>query len=88
MTVEVNWTNGPPNVLVRQTLLKPELVRVEYPPGSELVTIHFGNVPVTMHYEDALKISQFIRVRAKQAKRAAGDVSRHWSVIGTLENLE
>lgn len=53
--------------------------------GGELVTIHFGNVPVTMHYEAALRISQFIRVRAKEAKRRAGDLSRHWSAVGVLD---
>lgn len=76
-----------PNVIVRKTLLKPELVNVVYE-GGELVTVHFGNVPVSMHYEDAIKISNFIRVRAKQAKKASGDVSRHWSVIGVLDGLE
>jgi hypothetical protein len=40
-----------------------------------------------MHYEDALKVSQWLRVRAKEAKKRAGDVSRHWSVVGTLEDL-
>lgn len=72
-----------PNVLVRPSLLKPELVRVVH--EGELVTIHFGNVPVTMHYEDAIKISNFIRFEAKEAKSFCGDVSRHWSVIGRLQ---
>lgn len=72
-----------PNVIVRPSLLKPELVNVVQ--DGELVTIHFGNVPVTMHYEDAIRISTFIRIRAKEAKRLCGDVSRHWSVIGVLD---
>jgi hypothetical protein len=41
-----------------------------------------------MHYETALKVSQLLRVHAKKAKRRAGDVSRHWSVIGMLEGLK
>lgn len=76
-----------PNIIVRPPLLKPEVVKVDTD-GGELVTIHFGNVPVTMHYEAALKISQFIRIRAKEAKRRAGDVSRHWSVVATLDGLK
>jgi hypothetical protein len=75
-----------PNVIAKKPLLAPEYVEVTA--DGELVTIRFGNVPVTMHYEAALKIAQFIRVRAKEAKRKAGDVSRHWSAIATLDGLK
>lgn len=76
----------PANVLVRPTLLKPELISVQA--EGVLVAIQIGNSTLRLHYEDALKISQWIRIRAKQAKRFAGDTSRHWSTIAVLDNLE
>jgi hypothetical protein len=56
--------------------------------AGEGVTVMFGNAKVTMHYETALKVSQLMRVHAKKAKNRAGDMSRHWSLIGTLEGLK
>jgi hypothetical protein len=41
-----------------------------------------------MPYETALQLSQWLRVRAKEAKRLNGDMSRHWSVVAVLEGLE
>jgi hypothetical protein len=55
---------------------------------GELVAIRVGNSTLRIHYEDALKLSQWIRVRAKEAKRRAGDMSRHWSAIALLEDLK
>lgn len=66
--------------------MSPEQVAVSS--EGELVVIQIGNSTLKMHYEDALKISQFIRVRAKEAKRRAGDVSRHWSAVGIMEGTE
>lgn len=66
-------------------LLTPQRIAVES--QGENVLIHVGNSTLTLHYEDALKISQWIRLRAKQAKNRAGDMSRHWSAIGTLEGI-
>lgn len=51
---------------------------------GDLVVMTLGNVEVKLPYETALQLSQWLRVRAKEAKRRAGDTSRHWSVIGTL----
>lgn len=53
---------------------------------GENVLVQIGNSTLTLHYESALQISQWIRVRAKEAKRRAGDVSRHWSAIAVLED--
>lgn len=53
---------------------------------GELVVIKLGNVTLKLGYEDGLKLSQWIRVRSKQAKARAGDVSRHWSAIGILSD--
>jgi hypothetical protein len=51
---------------------------------GDLVVLTLGNVEVKLPYETALLLSQWLRVRAKEAKRRAGDTSRHWSAIGTL----
>lgn len=75
-----------PNVIVRPSMLTPQQIAVTS--EGELVAIQIGNSTLRLHYEDALKISQWIRVRAKEAKRRAGDMSRHWSSIGILEDLK
>ena len=67
-------------------LMKRERLAVES--EGDLVHIHLGNVKVSLQYETALLLSQWIRVRAKEAKRRAGDVSRHWSVLGTLHDAQ
>lgn len=68
--------------IFNRNLLKQERIAV----GSEgdLVVINFGNVEIKLEYETALLLSQWVRVRAKEAKKRAGDVSRHWSCVGTL----
>lgn len=53
---------------------------------GETVLVRLGNVEVRLPYETALLLSQWIRVRAKEAKRRAGDMSRHWSVVGKLHD--
>lgn len=50
------------------------------------VVLHLGNVTVKLNYVDALNLSQWIRVRAKEAKLFAGDTSRHWSAVGVLSD--
>lgn len=50
------------------------------------VTLSIGGADLVMGYEDALKLSQVIRVAAKRAKSNAGDNSRSWSVAATLED--
>lgn len=85
MSFDISNIPSLPRIHTKPALLKPEYVEVVS--AGELVTIHFGNTPVSMHYEDALRISQFIRLRAKEAKRRAGDESRHWSAVALLEDL-
>jgi hypothetical protein len=55
---------------------------------GELVTLTIGNTTIKMPYEAAIQLSQWLRVRGKEAKRRAGDTSRHWSAIGILEGLK
>ena len=70
--------------IVAKGLLKRE--RVEVTSEGDLVKIMLGNVEVKMSYTDALMLSQWIRMRAKEAKRLAGDPSHWFSVIGTLHD--
>lgn len=52
-----------------------------------MVYLRIGNTEIGLHYEAALQVSQWLRLHARRAKRAAGDRSRIWSSMGTLENL-
>lgn len=76
----------PVTIVNKPTCLKPEQVAVSA--ENELVVIAIGNSQLKMHYEDALKLSQWIRSRAKQAKRSCGDVSRHWSTLAILDGIK
>ena len=71
-----------PFVHSHANLLRRERIAVDV--EGDLVTMRLGNVEVKLPYETALTLSQWLRVRGKQAKRAAGDTSRHWSVVGVL----
>jgi hypothetical protein len=70
---------------VNSPLLSKQRLSVDV--EGELVTLSIGNSTLKMPYETALQLSTWMRVRAKQAKAAAGDRSRHWSVIGVLDGL-
>lgn len=70
--------------IVSNDILKKE--RIAVAAERDLVVITLGNVEIKLGYEDSLLLSQWIRVRAKQAKDFAGDKSRHWSVIGTMHD--
>lgn len=72
--------------IVNKNLLKRE--RIAVASEGDLIVVTLGNVEVKLPYETALLLSQWIRIRAKEAKRRAGDVSRHWSVIGTLHDAQ
>jgi hypothetical protein len=72
--------------VVSNNVMRRERIAVES--EGDLVRILIGNAELKLGYEDALLLSQWIRVRAKEAKRRAGDVSRHWSVIGTLHDAQ
>lgn len=82
----MNSPNLSPAIHVKPKLLQPTQIVVT--PVGELVEIKIGNTTLHIHYEEALRLSQMIRVKAKEAKRLAGDMSRHWSAVATLSNLE
>lgn len=67
------------NILSRPTVLKPHKVSVVCDGEYVLLTIH--NTTMRLRYEDAITLSQWLRVKGKEAKRFAGDVSRHWHGI-------
>ncbi len=62
--------------------------RIEVAAEGDMVRLSIGNYDLRMPYETALQLAQWLRVRGKQAKRTAGDMSRHWSAIGILEGLQ
>jgi hypothetical protein len=55
---------------------------------GDRVVLEIADFGCTMDYETALKLSQWLRVNGKMAKRFAGDMSRHWSTIAILEDAE
>lgn len=78
--------NFNPAIHSKPALLSPQTIEVT--PVGEIVEIKMGNTVLNIHYEQALLLSQMIRVKAKEAKRLVGDNSRHWSAVGTLQGLK
>lgn len=68
------------------SLLKPQQTTVTL--EGELVVLRIGNTEIKMEGETAIQLSTWLRVRGKEAKRIAGDTSRHWTVIGRLDAVE
>lgn len=69
-------------ILKRPDLVKPSRVAVRA--EGERVVLEINGTRMTMGYEDAITLSQWLRVRGKEAKRNAGDQSRHWHGIAIL----
>ena len=70
---------------LRVRLVVPDLLKtgqISVRRDGELVAVAFGADEVRLPYKAALKIAQWLRMRAKESKRRAGDVARHWSVVG------
>lgn len=74
-----------PLVISKPTLVKPAQIAVAS--VGDKVTLTINNQTLTFGYEEALKLSQWLRVRGKESKRRAGDQSRHWSAIAILDGL-
>lgn len=73
------------NIVKRPKLLTQTSVEVRA--EHDLVVLKVGNAEMKMPYEAAFKLSQWLRVRAKGAKKNAGDTGRHWSAVGVLTDL-
>jgi len=71
--------------MVNSTLLSQQ--RISVGTEGDLVTLTIGNATIKMPYETAIQLSQWLRVRGKQAKNKAGDMSRHWSALAILDGL-
>jgi hypothetical protein len=55
---------------------------------GELVVLRIGSTDLRMDHETAMTLSTWMRIRAKEAKRVAGDNSRKWHVVGKLSLIE
>ena len=61
--------------------------RVWFENFDETVRMHLGSTAhVDFHYEDALKISGWLRVAGKQAKFNSGDRFKELSAVGSLHD--
>lgn len=70
--------------VVRNDLMQKHRIAVES--EGELVVMRLGNVEVKLPYQTAFTLSQWLRVRAKEAKRRAGDTSMTFRLLGTLRD--
>ena len=55
--------------------------------GAE-VELQIGSQSIRMSYENALQLSAWLRLHAKNAKRFAGDTSRRWHAIADIANIQ
>jgi hypothetical protein len=68
------------------SLLEKQTVSVST--DGEIVVFRVGSAEMRMDHVTAIQISTWLRIRGKEAKRNAGDVSAHWSAIGNLKAVE
>lgn len=69
-----------------RTLLKKEDIEVKSE-GATVVLIA-GTTQAAMPHEAAIRISQWIRLKAKESQMRAGDTTRHWSEIKRAHELQ
>lgn len=74
--------NKSPIVLVKRPLLKAEDIRVS--DEGEGVRLRVGEAWLDLHYTGALKLSQMLRVHAKNCKRRAGNTAPIFNLYGHL----
>jgi hypothetical protein len=55
--------------------------------GAE-VELQIGSQSMRLSYENALQLSAWLRLHAKNAKRFAGDTSRRWHAIADISNIQ
>lgn len=70
------------HIISKPALLQQTRVSVEC--VGDQVELTIGNSSMRMSYETAITLSQWLRVRGKEAKRMAGDQSRHWHGLAVL----
>lgn len=74
-----------PLIIVKTPVFQAENIAIR--DVADKVEFQIGNSILTFGYEDALTISAMLRVHAKKAKNFAGDKSRSWRVLGTLDGI-
>ena len=62
--------------------------KIHVEPEHDMVKLTIGNWGLDLPYDVALKLSQWMRVAGKKAKRNAGDTSRSWSIVGQLTDAQ
>ena len=55
---------------------------------NDMVRLRIGNAEMNMPYETAIQLGGWLWHHGKQAKRNAGDRSKHFHVLGTLTDAE
>lgn len=74
-----------PVSIINRNLLKPERIAVSS--EGDLVVLNIAGAEIKMPYTTAFQLSQWLRLRAKEAKRRAGDTAHHWSAMGILQDI-
>jgi hypothetical protein len=69
-------------ILKRPSVINPS--RVSVSAEGDRVVLEINGTRMVMPYENAITLSQWLRVRGKEAKRNAGDQSRHWHAVALL----
>ena len=71
---------------IQPTLL--ESLKMEVGHMGQMVYFQIGNHKMEMDYPSAIKLSGMLRTHAKQAKKFAGDASKHWDSASVLTDAE
>ena len=65
-----------------------ESLRMEIGHVGTQVYLQIGNHKLDLDYPSAIKVSSLLRVHAKQAKKFAGDGTKHWTSESVLTDAE
>jgi hypothetical protein len=84
--IEQRASKDPRVQTIGASLLTKQRIAVDH--ERELVGVTLGNQRLQMHYDDAFRLANLIRMHAKQAKKYAGDGRRHHSTFGVLLDAE
>lgn len=72
--------------IIGRSLLESQNMVIEHEMDTVKLTI--GGHTLTMDYPTAIKMSQLLRIHGKQAKKFAGDGSKHWLSESILTDAE
>lgn len=83
---KIDTTTPGPVIISNPSVAK--LTNVSVDSEGELVCFTVGNSTIKMHYTDAFKISQWLRMHGKRCKTRAGDKGTHWSALADLQGIK